>query len=89
MPPVKLPREVTRQFLHERQKATGRVTGEDLVRFAEEHGLHSVTFRRRVLRLLTHDPDFCGVNHRGKCSPSLRLEVLARVLATLIVPITL
>lgn len=55
MPPLKVATEVVRQFLEERQRVKGGVTGEDIVSFARERGLHPIAFRHWVLRLLVND----------------------------------
>ena len=81
MPPLKVATEVVRQFLEERQRVKGGVTGEDIVSFAREHGLHPIAFRRRVLRLLVNDPRLSAIHYLGKHPPVLDLAEFARVLA--------
>ena len=83
MPRVKVTRKVIREFLDECQRNKGGITGKDLAEFADRHDLHPVTFRRRVLRLLTNDPDFGEIIYRGKRPPPLDYEEFARVIATL------
>ena len=83
MPRVKVPRSVVRQFLEERHRVAGGVSGQDLVRFANQHGLHSVTFRRRILYLLGNDPAFLGIKYLGKRAPDLKVEDITTVVETL------
>ena len=83
MPHVKVSRERIRQFLEERQRVAGGVTGEDLSRFARQSGLHPVTFRRRVLYLLGNDPAFRGISYLGKRAPDLTLDDYTSLCETL------
>ncbi len=83
MPRIKVARSVVRQFLEERQRAAGGVTGQDLVRFASQHGLQPIAFRRRILYLLGNDPTFRGTKYLGKRAPDLTVEDITTVVETL------
>ncbi len=83
MPRVKVSRESIRQFLIERETTTGGFTGRDLADFARLHGLHPVTFRRRVNRLLGNDTTFRGFHDLGKRTPPLTTEDMVTLCETL------
>ena len=83
MPGIKVSRESIRLFLVEREIAAGGFTGRDLADFARLHGLHPVTFRRRVNRLLGNDTTFRGFHDLGKRTPALTTEDLVTLCETL------
>ncbi len=74
MPRVKVPRELVLQFVEERQRVAGGITGEDVARFARLHSLNPTPFRRRVNRLLAKDPRFRNIRDRGKRAPHYDLD---------------
>ncbi|MDG6913276.1 MAG: hypothetical protein JRN35_09390 [Nitrososphaerota archaeon] len=74
MPRVKVPRELILQFVEERQRVAGGITGEDVVRFARLHGLHRVSFQKRIDRLLAKDSRFRHVRYLGKRAPRFDLD---------------
>ncbi len=72
-----------RSFLQDRQDLAGGFSGEELAKFAREHGIHPYPLRRRVLRLLAEDPTFTGLRYLGKRTPDLTLEDYATLCDTL------
>lgn len=83
MPRVRVSLPTVRHLLEERQSTHGGVTGEDLASFARLHGLHPVAFRRRILRLLRHHPDFRGISYLGKRAPDLTIDDYTTLCETL------
>jgi hypothetical protein len=71
---MRVPREVIRRFLQERQQKAWGVSSQDLAGFARTHGLNSKTFSKRVLILLRTDPLFQGIRYVGKRTTSVTMD---------------
>ena len=67
-------REPNLQFVEERQKMAGGITGEDLARVDRLHGLGRNLFCRRVDRLFAKNPRFRHIQYLGKRAPRFDLD---------------